>query len=538
MKSALFCIALLVITAASVAFELPASIAKRLMGEQEGKSNPSNGIPPESMDNSIDPDAYMVGGGDAFQIAIVGLPSQEYLCAVNSDGNIYIADVGEIKLGKTSLTRAIQLIRESFRKAMKNRYQVYVSLKKAKRPVVTVMGAVTSPGTFHMEGTQRLLDAVKLANEGKMPNFAEIDLRRVECTQGDSSNTYDLLKYLAGKDKSQNPYVYPGDQIEIRSLDISIYLGGPLSGPFQGRLPLVPGESAEDVLAMASLRSSADTTYFLYRKDGEPSRKVPRVEAASIKLSDNDVISIPALANFGSQDTVVVSGEVVRPGTYPIVWGKTTASELLEFAGGPNSNASPDRAFVIRSNKIITPGASYLPTKASATQSQFKPTLGSASQVVRPEISSSLFDMLSTNDYTVIRLSDFHDGTIALENGDELHVPRKETMVYVSGAVKTPGGYPYTPGQDVDHYVSLAKGYSDKADKRNIMVMTHYKGISQLRDAGLVEQGDVIVVPVSIESKRFSTVYLPLIQVVLTVFSLGLTAIVVINQANQTGQGN
>jgi polysaccharide export outer membrane protein len=532
MKSALFCIALLTLTAVSGALDLPASIAKKLMGEQDSKSSSSNGISPESIDNSIDPETYMVGGGDAFQIAIVGLPSQEYLCTVNSDGNIYIADVGEIKLGKTSLTRAIQLIRDSFRNAMKNRYQVYVSLKKAKRPVVTVMGAVSGPGTYHMEGTQRLLDAVKLANDGKMPNFTEINLRRVECTQGDSTHTYDLLKYLAGKDKSQNPYVYPGDQIEIRSLDFSIYVGGPLSGPFQGRLPLVPGESAEDVLGMVSLKSSADAAYFLYRKDGEPSRKVPRGEAGSIKLADNDVISIPTLANFGSQDTVMVSGEVMRPGTYPIVWGKTTAAELLEFAGGPKPNASPERAFVIRSNKIIVPGASYIPSKISANQTQFKPTLGSSSQVVRPEISSSLNDLLSTNDYAVIRLSDFRNGAITLENGDEIHVPRKENLVYVSGSVKNPGGFPFTQGKDVSHYIGLAKGYSAKADKPNLMVMTHYKGITQLKDGDRIEEGDVIVVPASIENKRFSTVYLPLIQVILTAVSLTITAVVLINQAN------
>ena len=119
MKSALFCIAILILTAASAALELPASIARKLMGEQDGKTGSSSVIPSESIDNSIDPETYMVGGGDAFQIAIVGLPSQEYLCTINSDGNIYIADVGEIKLGKTSLTKAIQLIRDSFRGALR-----------------------------------------------------------------------------------------------------------------------------------------------------------------------------------------------------------------------------------------------------------------------------------------------------------------------------------------------------------------------------------------------------------------------------------
>ena len=531
MKSALLSLALLTLTATTGALELPASLARKLLGEQESKSSPGQNLSGESIDNSIDPETYMIGGGDAFQIAIVGLPSQEYLCTVNSDGNIYIADVGEIKLGKTSLSKSIQLIRDSFRGALKNRYQVYVALKKAKRPVITVMGPVSGPGTYHMDGTQRLLDAIKLANDGKMPAAGEVNLRRVECTQGDSTVAYDLLKYLAGKDRTQNPYVYPGDLIEIHPLDVSIYVSGPLSGPFQGRLPLVPGESAGDVLGLVSLKSSADAGYFLYRKDGEPARKVSRGEAGSIRLADNDVLTIPSMENFGSQDTVSLSGEVARPGTYPIIWGKTTAAELLEFAGGPTANASVKRAFVIRSNKIIVPGATYIQAKTTAPQTHYKPTLGSSSQLVRPEVTSSLNDLLSTNDYAVVRLSDFPNGDLTLENGDELHVPRKENLVYVSGSVKNPGGFPFTQGKSISHYIDLANGYTSKADKPNMMVMTHYKGITQLRDADRIEEGDVIVVPASIENKRLSTVYLPLIQVMLTILSLTIT-IVAINKTN------
>ncbi len=526
MKSALLPFALFTFAATSGAFDLPASLAKKLMGDQDSKSSANNGYGGESIDNSIDPDTYIVGGGDAYQIAIVGLPSQEYLCTINSDGNIYIADVGEIKLGRISLTQSIQKIRDAFRGALKNRYQVYVALKKAKRPVVTVMGAVSGPGTYHMEGTQRLLDAVKIANDGRLPSYGEVNLRRVESSSGDSVRTYDLLKYLAGKDPSQNPYLYPGDAIEIRPLDLSICVAGPVSGPIQGRLPLVPGETAAELLSMLTLKSSADSAYFLYRKAGEPARKVPRAEAASVKLGDNDVLTVPSIENFGTQDTVYVSGEVARPGTYPIVWGKTTAAELLDFAGGPTSSASPQRAFVIRANKIIQPGASYLPAKNNGSAQSIKSGIGGTTQAVRPEINSSLSDLISNNDYAVIRLSEFGKGSVTLESGDELHVPRKETLVYVSGYVKNPGAYPYTPGESASHYIDLAKGYSNKADKPNQLVMTHYKGITQLRDTDHVDEGDVIVVPASIENKRLTTVYLPVFQTLVSILSLAITVAV------------
>jgi protein involved in polysaccharide export with SLBB domain len=519
------------LSAAAGQLELTSAITKKLLGDQDSRSplSSTGGLTSESIDNSIDPDTYLVGGGDAFQIAIVGLPSQEYVGTLNSDGNMYIAEFGEIVLGKITLNQAIAKIRDAFRLSLKNRYKVYVALKRAKRPVITVMGSVWGPGTYHMEGTQRLLDAIKIANQGQLPLFSETNFREVMCYNRDSSKSYDILKYLAGRDPSQNPYLYPGDRIEIRGLDVSVYVGGPISGPVVGRIPLIAGESAENILSLLTLKGSADTSYFLYRKSDQAAIKVPKNRAASILLADNDVITIPSRENFGTQDTVTVSGEVLRPGTYPIIWGKTTAAELLDLAGGATAGASMERAFVIRTNKIISPVASYIPPKSPNSTLASRLTF-SSSQMVRPEINSSLNDMVAFGDQAVIRLSGSLGRNVPLENGDEVHVPRKESFVYVSGFVKNPGGYPYSPGKDISFYINLAKGYSPKADKFNRVVMTHYKGITQFKDDKVIDEGDVILIPAAVENKRFSSVYLPVIQTMATILSLAIT-IVAINQS-------
>jgi protein involved in polysaccharide export with SLBB domain len=273
---------------------------------------------------------------------------------------------------------------------------------------------------------------------------------------------------------------------------------------------------------MRNFKSTADTTYFLIRRAGEATANVPRSGAAGFPLKNNDVIIIPSLGSAGTQDTVRISGEVVRKGTFPIAWGKSTAAEIIELSGGFTADADPKRAFVIRSSK--------LPKSASPSQNQ---PAGSPMQTglrspqifaygVRPEINASLNDLMATNDYAVLRLGE-HPESVRLENGDEIHVPRREYSVYVSGQVKNPGAYPYFEGGDADHYVNMAGGLSGKADRKNLVVMTRYNEITQFRDGSRVDQGDVVVVPASVENKQFTTIYLPVTQAFISVLGLVIT---------------
>jgi len=51
-------------------------------------------------ENSIDPDQYYIGGGDEFFISVIGLPSIHYVVAINPQGDLYIPELGLLKLGK------------------------------------------------------------------------------------------------------------------------------------------------------------------------------------------------------------------------------------------------------------------------------------------------------------------------------------------------------------------------------------------------------------------------------------------------------
>ena len=516
------------------ALEIPAFLGKKLL-EEADKDGPVDNLSGDAPDNSIDPEQYLVGGGDAFQISFVGLPSQEFNPVVNQEGNLFVRDFGIIPIGKISLAEAKKRIKAYMEKSMKGRYQAYVTLKRVKKPIVNVGGAVSSPGTYSLGGNMRVLDAVKMANRGGLPSMESCDFRHVERRSGDSSGTVDLLKYLSGRDHGQNPYLYPGDQITLHGMDRFVYVKGEISGPIEGRIPIGSGENLADILELLQPKASMDSSYILVRHAGNEagagaSRRVSWGEAASVTLADRDVVTIGVRENYIEPATAEVSGEAARPGIYPVIEGVTTADEILKLAGGARANGNIKRAFVIKHRRLLHDDAAMDAKHRDPSplgQGPDRHDMAMASlRKVRPEMSASLNDLNVLRDYNIIDLGGRAD-KVLIEKDDRIVIPKRSPFVFVSGSVRNPGAYPFKSGEIAGYYVGLAGGYASKADKANQFLVTAYDDVAKIRELGEPEEGDVIVVPASIEFKTFNTIILPVLQVLPGLLSLALTIILV-----------
>ncbi|MBW8890331.1 MAG: SLBB domain-containing protein [Fibrobacteres bacterium] len=511
----------------SHALEIPAEMRQRLLGEMEGKTKEPL-MEGEAPDNSIDPDTYIVGGGDGFRISIVGLPSKEYFPVVDPNGNLYDSDLGFIALGRIPLSKALKIIQDRVRASLKRNYDVYVALKKAKRVNVTVTGLVNVAGSYQLPGTHRVLDAIRAANNGNLPVISKSDYRRVTVRNRDSVKTYDLVRFFSKQDLSQNPYLYPGDNVNLDPIDAKVYVSGEVLEPVVGWVAVVPGESLADLLSILNLKQSSDSNAILVQKADSPShRSLKRVsikEASGFILHPNDLITVGSREDFPRPDTVQVTGEVKRPGTYPVLSAQSSLRDIIALAGGSTEQADVERTVIIRHRR----SEKLLPQNEESDRLMSygaKGSLAGGLRSVRPEMTASINDLQTLADYTLVRSGEL-DSQAALQDGDEIFVPRQDPFVYVSGNVVSPGAYPYVKGQEMDDYVKKAGGYTDKADTKNQFMLASYHGLSQIRDSGKPLQGDIIVVPASIEYKQFLNVVLPIIQLVPAVLSILVTLVV------------
>jgi protein involved in polysaccharide export with SLBB domain len=466
---------------------------------------------PIDADNSIDENAYYIGGGDVFRIYIADIPSMNYTGTVNESGDLYLPSLGIASLGKITLARAKVLIADFVKTKLKKQYDIRVSLLRVKDASISISGSVASPGTYTFPGYLRLWDALKIANkEREQPatslylndyNLRAVGLRHLG---GDSLITCDLLIYLLKGDFSQNPYIYPGDYLTILPATNRVYVGGGIKGVLSGLVPIHQDERIGDFFSFFSFDPNADSQHILIqRMDESRNYQITTIDIASkesrdFRLKNNDIITVPYLKDFSEIFIVSVAGEVNHPGVYPISKRKTTVHQVLSLAGEYTPFANADKAAVIRHSKI----------PASLFSHGSSQELNEPLAAMRPELSSGLVMMTATKDYSVILIKD-HPETI-LEPNDQIVIPRAEHMVYISGSVDRPGAYAFSPNKKVNYYIDLAGGITSRANKDNITIAEVYGDVFQTSTRTDVEDGDIIVVPLAQQYRFLTTILLPL----------------------------
>ncbi len=91
--------------------------------------------------------------------------------------------------------------------------------------------------------------------------------------------------------------------------------------------------------------------------------------------------------------------------------------------------------------------------------------------------------------------ADLHQ--MPLQHGDRIFVPPIKEFVYVHGAVKSPGSYPFVVGYKAGDYAGLAGGTVESGNLRSVRVIHQETGKSEAGPDKEVQRGDTVVVPVS-----------------------------------------
>ncbi|MCU0609595.1 MAG: SLBB domain-containing protein [Chitinispirillaceae bacterium] len=486
----------------------------------------------DPVDNSIDERTYRVGGGDQFQISVVDMPSMVYVGTINQSGDLYVPALGIVPVGDVPLVRAKEIISAFVKGKLKKPGDLNIALSRIKRVIVSISGPVVSPGTHELHGALRLWDAIRVANAQRLddptkPILNEFDFRTVRRVNRDSVTWFDLMSFVVKGEMSQNPYVYPGDEITLFPVTNRVFIGGGINGPLRGMVPIGHGEQLGEFLELFALDENADSTRILIQRTDDNKRPISLSydfkQRPDMLLKNGDLISVPLKKDFSELFAVEVIGEVQRPGLYPIAKSETPVKEIVGKAGGYTSFANADKAVIIRRGKL-------------PEQLQFRTTdklilTTNPESVVRPELSAALGTMTSTKDFTVIRIKDNPESV--LEPKDQLYIPRAERMVFISGNVKRPGGYTFVPGKAKSYYIGLAGGYTNMADPANEYVVAYFMDTYQTTNRDVVEDGDIVVVPMSQQFKVFSQVILPSLGILMSAVGVTLSVIALIINAGK-----
>ncbi|MDP4536898.1 SLBB domain-containing protein [Alkalimonas collagenimarina] len=307
-----------------------------------------------------------------------------------------------------------------------------------------------------------------------------------------------------------------------------------------GEYPLAKGGQVADLVrAAGGLNESAFITRAeLTRAKGQPqSEQGVRVEHLQVNLQQElnggqqlalqsrDRLNVFAIPQWRVDQTIELRGEVRFPGLYTIQQGETLA-QVIQRAGGVTQNAFVNGAVFTREH-LRERESEQLRSMVSQLRSEIATRSLSAESVqASPQDTLTMINQLEMQDTVgrlVVNLPYIIAGDptadLLVEDGDTLHVPRRDTSISVMGEVQHAGTHRFNGQLTVDDYIRLAGGTRQRADTKRVYVIRADGSVMLSNNRWFrgrneaLQPGDTIIVPLDTEYKDNITLWAQVTQI-------------------------
>ncbi len=464
--------------------------SKSVVGKQ------ANSLPDAQL--AMSESSYPVTSGDVYTLAFAaGTTPVTYSIPVDSTYKIRIANLGVIDC--KGLTY-IQL---------KNQVSAIV---QKNYPMGGVQFVLTSPATFRVTITGEVNSTVqknawaltRLSTFIRASFTSYSSSRNITIvSENGETNSYDLFLADRKGDLSQDPYLRPGDKIIVNRITRKVTVKGAVERP--GVYELLDGENLKELINYYGngLQALADLSRIeLYRPltdNHDAGEKLYLNEQSyndNFKLLCYDEITVSTYQDL--RPVVFVEGAVNTNTNTNLV-----ASTRLPF----RFNNGEDYAYFVRNHSDIF-------TNVSDLENAY---IIRGDQTIPLNLKTMLYD-------------DSYYAKIELQYNDVLLVPFKQFFVNVSGAVYSPGRYPYIPDRTWDYYIGLAGGFIKEKNTLDAITITDINGKKH-------KKSEFILPEMTIEAQAnsglyFFNQYAPVITTILSAISTSISVLAVTGVIN------
>ncbi|MFA5031654.1 MAG: SLBB domain-containing protein [bacterium] len=388
---------------------------------------------------------------------------------------------------------------------------------------VTLSGNIYRPGEYTIQPNFRIKDLIEKA-EGIRPGTymkrAEISRFKADKTQeiipinldaalqGDSSNNillseWDTIKVYAETEVFPTKYVV---------------VSGAVKRP--DKYTLTPNMTIGDLIFKAG--------GYIFNADPKASEfcrilsgKIPKTasidlndsSSLNIKLQPSDWVFVRANTKWSELPYVMLTGEVLHPGTYMISPNEKLSS-IIKRAGGFTDKAFLGGAVLTRKDvkeqeikatqDFLTSTRKNLLQQSTMIQNaSLTDTENKQGQelIKRYESSIDLISQIGIPGRIQIDLtsSKSQSFSISLKGGDSLNIPEIPSAVQIIGCVYNPSAIIYNEGKSLGWYVKEVGGLTPEGDKARMYVL---QASGRINKGSKIGKGDIIVVPAKLSIHR------------------------------------
>ena len=241
-------------------------------------------------------------------------------------------------------------------------------------------------------------------------------------------------------------------------------------------------------------------------------------ESGAFTLQSRDSVRINYLPNWSTDETVVLEGEFVFPGTYSLRDGETLES-VIKRAGGFTQDAFIEALrFSSASTKALQQESArslilrYRREMASRTSAGLDAEGGDRDDFV--DVMMESFQGRLVVDVPRLLAGD-ESADILVQDGDIISVPKRVETVTIAGEVYEPGTFRFNANQDASSYLALAAGLTDRARDKDIYIIQPNGAVQPFRQSKkgflrfnqgnnevAIRPGSVIVVPTNYDYEK------------------------------------
>lgn len=436
---------------------------------------------------------YKINPGDNINLRFWGAYQFAGTQTVDPQGNIFIPNIGPVKVAGVSNGQLQSLIESQVRRIYVANVGVYASLEQAQPVKVLVTGFVNQPGNYGGLANDTALAYLDRAGgvDPERGSYVNIQIMR----NGKLLQNVDLYEFLVqGKIR---PFSFrDGDVIVVGSRTHTFNISGEVYNAYDFEFDR-PEVTVAHALSVAKIKPGATNVSIMRRQGAEyRSEYYPLAQAQNVYIEDGDVLTVTADRYAG---TIQVRVEGAHNGAHAIVlpYGAKLSDVLTQL--NPNSLAEVEALQLFRPSvakrqkEMINVSLNKLEEATfnarSSTQEEANLRVKDA-ELVKQFITKAR--LVEPKGQVVLNPDTFAD--VILEQGDILRIPERTSVVMVHGEVAFPNGVEFQKNQTAKDYIEKVGGFSQKSNKSKVIVMSQNGKTELVRKGQKIQQGDEILV--------------------------------------------
>ncbi len=451
--------------------------------------------------DGLDPN-YRLVAGDKVALHMWGQVTIDEILIVDANGNIFIPEVGEVKVEGSRSAEIQKLVKQKVATVFKEGEGVYVNLVTATPISVYVTGSVLKPGQYTGIASNNILSYLFKAGGIDPARGSYRDIRVLR--QNRSIARYDLYPFLR-KGQIKHIKFRDGDTIVVSELASTIEVEGNSLNPYRFEF-LGQRMTGRQLIQYAKPAAKVTHISVSGTRNRQPwSAYLPYQQFLNTHLLNGDRVKFSSDLK-GSVIGIKVEGSFLGSSFYSVKKG-SRLTEVLDYIE-VDQNGADIKNIYLKRKSIAAQQRKNLQQSIRRLQRSVltAPATSAGEASIRTQEANLVLKFIEIAQETkpegrVVVSENGRTANIRLEDGDVIVIPQKSDIVTISGEVLIPKAIVFAQNASIQDYINRSGGFTERADEQRILVM-HPNGRIQIDASQRVLPGDQVIVFPRLDEKR------------------------------------